>query len=135
MGRWVRGVVWLLAFWTLANDLWLWGGLGLTPVVGRQLAEQARMQSPLVATYLFLGKQLLPVAQLDDRAVAATASRFGREIAEAAEAPPETVVARFVSAQSAGERLDHVAAPLLLLLSLVLHARRQKRIRSFGVQG
>ena len=134
MGKWVRGVVWLLAFWMLAKDLWLWGGLGLSPVVGRQLSEQARMQSPLVATYLFLGKQLLPAAQLEDRAIAATARRFSRELADAVDAPPQTVVTRFVSAQSAGERLDHVGAPLLLLLSLVLHARRQKPIRSLGVR-
>jgi len=133
MGKWLRAVVWAVSFWMLAQAIFLWGGLALTPVIGKQLREQAKLQSPLVATYLFLGRVALPPLGLDDRAVAHVAQRFDRQIADT-ESPPETVVARFVAAQSAGERLDHVGAPLMLLLSLVLHARRQKPIRSFGVR-
>jgi hypothetical protein len=133
MGKWLRGVVWLLAFWMLAQSLFLWGGLALTPVIGQQLRAQAKLQSPLVATYLFLGRLALPPLGLDDRATDRAAERFGPQIADT-DSPPETVVTRFVAAQSAGERLDHVGTPLLLLLSLVLHLRRQKPIRSFGVR-
>jgi hypothetical protein len=133
MGRWLRGVVWLVAFWMLGQAIFLWGGLALTPVIGKQLRDQASMQSPLTATYLFLGRTALPAAGLDERATRHAAERFPREIADT-DSPPQTVVARFVAAQSAGERLNHVGAPLLLLLSLVLHARRQKPIRSFGTR-
>ena len=133
MGKWVRALAWAVSFWMLAQSIYLWGGLALTPVVGKQLREQARVQSPLVATYLFLGRLSLPVLGLQEKARAHVASRFSREIADA-DSPPETVVVRFQSAQSAGERLDHVGAPLMLLLSLVLHLRRQKPIRSFGVR-
>jgi len=133
MGKWLRGAVWLLAFWMLAQSIFLWGGLALTPVVGKQLREQAKLQSPLVATYLYLGRVGLPVLRLEARAVAHAASRFAPQIADV-DSPQETVVTRFVAAQSAGERLDHVGGPLLLLLSLVLHVRRQKPIRSLGAR-
>lgn len=133
MGKWVRAVAWIVSFWMLSQAVYLWGGLALTPVVGKQLREQAKLQSPLAATYLFLGRLALPAMGLEERARAHAAERFSRQIADA-DSPPETVVVRFQSAQSAGERLDHVGGPLMLLLSLVLHARRQKPIRSFGVR-
>ena len=133
MGKWLRGVVWLVAFWMLAQNLALWGGLALTPVIGKQLREQASVQSPLAATYLFLGRHVLPPLGLEAWAVRRVGVRFEPQIADA-DSPPATVVPRFMAAQSAGERLDHFGAPLLLVLSLVLHARRQKAIRSFGVR-
>jgi hypothetical protein len=133
MGKWLRGVVWVVAFWMLAQDLYLWGGLALTPTIGKQLRAQATLQSPLAATYLLLGRLALPPVGLDDRALRHVAERFGPQIADT-ESPPETVVPRFMAAQSAGERLDHYGAPILLVLSLVLHTRRQKRIRSFGTR-
>jgi len=133
MGRWLRGVVWLVSFWMLAQSVFLWGGLALTPTIGKQLREQAKLQSPLVATYLLLGRLVLPAIGLEARAQAHAADRFRAQIADL-DGPRETVVARVLAAQSAGERLDHVGAPLMLLLSLVLHARRQKRLRSFGVR-
>ena len=133
MGKWLRGLVWLVAFWMRGQNLYLWGGLALTPVVGKQLREQAKLQSPLTATYMFLGRHLLPAVGLQARAVRHVASRFPRQIADT-ESPPQTAVARFTSAQSAGEKLDHYGAPLLLVLSMVLHARRQKPIRSLGAR-
>lgn len=133
MGKWVRGAVWLVTAWMLFQNLYLWGGLAITPGIGKQLREQASVQSPLVATYAFLGRHLLAATGLEDRAVAHAAERFPRQVADT-ESPPQTLVPRFLAAQSAGEALDHYGAPLLLVLSLVLHARRQKPIRSFGVR-
>ena len=43
--------------------------------------------------------------------------------------------ARTLAAQSATGTLCYYGAPFLLLLSLALHARRPKRIRSFGRKG
>lgn len=131
MGKWLRGIVWLVAFWMLAQNLYLWGGLALTPTIGKQLREQASLQSPLAATYLFLGRVLLPRIGLAERARQHVAERFGPQIADT-DSPPQTIMPRFMAAQSAGEALDHYGAPLMLVLSLVLHARRQKPIRSFG---
>jgi hypothetical protein len=133
MGIKLRVVVWLLAFWLLAVDLYTWGGLALTPSIGKQLREQASVQSPLAATYLFLGRKAVHAAGLDDRARARVAGRYPEQIAQI-DGPPETVMLRFLSAQSGSDRLAYYGAPLLLVLSLVLHARRQKRIRSFGTR-
>ena len=41
-------------------------------------------------------------------------------------------VRRFVSAQGAWASLCYYLAPVLLVLSFVLHALRQKQVRSFG---
>ena len=133
MGGKMRAILWVLAFWMLAVDLYTWGGLALTPSIGKQLREQASVQSPIAATYLFLGRHAVHAAGLDDRARARVADRFSQPIAETGGAP-ETVVMRFLSAQSGSDRVAYYGAPLLLVLSLVLHARRQKPIRSFGVR-
>jgi hypothetical protein len=133
MGKWIRGTVWLVTAWMLVQNLFLWGGLALTPGIGPQLREQANVQSPLVATYAFLGRRLIGAVGQEDRAVAHVARRFPDQVTDT-DSPPQTVVPRFLAAQSAGEALDHYGAPLMLVLSLVLHARRQKPIRSFGVR-
>ena len=133
MGSKVRGAIWVLAFWLLATDLYTWGGLALTPTIGKQLREQASVQSPLAASYLFLGRHAVHLASLDDRARAHVADRYPMQIGQS-DGPPETIFLRFLSAQSGSDRVAYYGAPVLLLLSLVLHARRQKPIRSFGVR-
>ena len=105
----------------------------LTPSIGKQLRDQASLQSPLAATYLFLGRHAVHAAGMDDRARARVAERYPEQVA-AIDSPPQTVVLRFLSAQSGTDRLAYFGAPLLLVLSLVLHARRQKPIRSFGTR-
>ena len=67
------------------------------------------------------------------RARARVAQRYSEEVA-VIDGPAETVVLRFLSAQSGMDRVAYYGAPLLLVLSLVLHTRRQKAIRSFGAR-
>jgi hypothetical protein len=131
MGPWIRAIAWLATLWMFARSLLLWGGLALTPGIGKPLREQASIHSPLVATYLAIGRLALPAVGLDDRARRHVAASFGPQIADT-DSPPQTLVPRFMAAQSASQRLNHYGAPLMLVLSLVLHARRQRRIRSFG---
>ena len=128
-----RAVIWLLAFWLLAVDLYTWGGLALTPSIGKQLRDQASVQSPIAATYLLLGRLAVHGVGMDDRARARVAQRYSEEVA-VIDGPAETVVLRFLSAQSGMDRVAYYGAPLLLVLSLVLHTRRQKAIRSFGAR-
>jgi hypothetical protein len=133
MGKWIRGLVWLLAIGLFWQNLQTWGGLALTPTIGQQLRSQASVQSPLAATYLFLGRHLVHGLGMDDSARERVARRFGPQVADT-DSPPATVIPRFLSAQSASERFAYYGAPLLFVLALVLHARRQKPIRSFGVR-
>lgn len=134
MGKWIRAFFWLITGLCFAYDLYLWGGLAITPTVGKQLRDVALTRAPLAATYLVLGRQLVNAAGLSDEALDFAAKRFSKQIADT-ESSPLLVVERFKSAQSAWATLVYYAAPILLLLSLVLHVRRQKQIRSFGGKG
>jgi hypothetical protein len=134
MGKTVRGLFWILTGWFFAYDIYLWGGLAITPTIGQQLRERASVQSPIAATYLFVGRKAVDAAGLSDRAVRYAASEFPKEIADT-QSPPQLIVARFLSAQSASGRLAYYGAPILLVLSMLLHVRRQKPIRSFGTKG
>lgn len=134
MGKFVRAVFWLLAGLFLAYDLYLWGGLAITPTTGIQLRAQASVQSPIAATYLFLGRHLVVATGKSAQAVEFAGKRFPEQIADR-ESARQTILSRFLAAQSASGSLAYYGAPLLLVLSLVLHARRQKPIRSFGRKG
>lgn len=131
MGKWVRTIFWLLAGVFLAYDLYLWGGLAITPTIGKQLREQASVQSPIAASYLFLGRHAVTAAGRSSQAVDFAGKRFATQIADT-ESSPQLILTRFLAAQSATASLAYYGAPLLLVLSLVLHARRPKQIRSFG---
>lgn len=131
MGKWFRAACWILAAWFLASSLYTWGGLAVTPTIGKQLREQSSLQSPLAASYLFVGRHAVSSAGLADRARLHAQARFPEQVADT-ESPPQLVLTRFLAAQSAAGRLAYYGAPLLLVLSLVLHVRRPRQVRSFG---
>ena len=131
MGKMIRALIWLLAGLFLAYDLYLWGGLAVTPVIGSKLREQASVQSPIAASYLFLGRHAVNAAGRARPAMEFAAKRFPAQVADTG-VSRETILGHFLSAQSAAGSLAYYGAPLLLVLSLVLHARRPKQIRSFG---
>lgn len=134
MGKRVRLVCWLLTALFCGYDFYLWGGLARTPIIGQRLRDEAIFESPVAATYLFLGRHVVDTAQRRDESAAFAARRFPTLIPNTeAEGPPS--IHRFLAAQSASGTLAYYGAPVLLLLSLVLHATRQKRIRSFGGKG
>lgn len=128
-----RVVLWSFAGLFFAYDLYLWGGLAVTPTIGKQLREQASVQSPLAATYLFLGRHAVDAAGMSGKAADFAASKFPTQIADL-ESAPQLIVARFLSAQRATGTLAYYGAPILLLLSMVLHVRRPRQIRSFGTK-
>ena len=134
MGRWVRAACWILAFWFLAYNLYTWGGLAVTPTIGKQLRERSSLQSPIAASYLFLGRHAVSSAGLADRARLYAQRQFPEQVADT-EGSRQLILTRFLAAQSAAGRLAYYGAPLLLVLSLVLHARRPRQIRSFGRRG
>lgn len=131
MGAKIRLVFWLLTAICFGYNFYLWGGLEATPQVGKQLMRDAPFSSPLAATYMFLGRKINGTIGRVDEAREFAARRFPELVAN-----PELVqnlaVPRFLAAQSLAGRLAYYGAPLLLLLSFVLHVRRQKPIRSLG---
>ena len=134
MGKMIRALIWLLAGYFLAYDLYLWGGLAVTPVIGSKLREQASVQSPIAASYLFLGRHAVNAAGQARPAVEFAAKRFPEQVADT-EVSREIILRHFLAAQSATGSLAYYGAPLLLVLSLALHARRPRQIRSFGRKG
>ena len=134
MGKRVRLVFWLLAAIFCGYDFYLWGGLAKTPVIGQRVRDEAIFESPIAATYLFLGRHLVDTLQRSDESAAFAARRFP-DLIPNKEADGQPSVGRFLAAQSATGTLAYYGAPVLLLLSLVLHAMRQKQIRSFGGKG
>ena len=134
MGKLIRALFWLLTGLFFAYDLYLWGGLAITPTIGKALREQSSLQSPLAASYLFLGRHAVNAAGQSAEATEFAARNFPAQIADN-ESSRQTILTRFLSAQSATGSLAYYGAPFLLVLSLALHARRPKRIRSFGRKG
>ena len=134
MEKFARSMFWFLTAGLFAYDLYLWGGLAVTPRIGNELRDQASVQSPLAATYLFLGRVVVDAAGRSSQAMAYAAERFPEQVADR-EGSRQMILTRFLSAQKATGTLAYYGAPLLLLLSLFLHARRPKQIRSFGQKG
>ena len=134
MGKMIRALVFLLAGLFLAYDLYVWGGLAVTPVIGPKLREQASVQSPIAASYLFLGRHAVNAAGRARPAMEFAAKRFPEQVVDT-EVSRETILSHFLGAQSAAAGLAYYGAPLLLVLSLLLHLRRPKPIRSFGRKG
>ena len=131
MGKFVRAMCWILTGWFLAYNIYVWGGLAVTPAIGKQLRDQATLQSPIAASYLFLGRHAVSAAGLADRARLRSGKLFAEEIADT-QSPSQLILNRVLAAQSPSARLAYYGTPLLLVLSLVLHARRPKQLRSFG---
>jgi hypothetical protein len=95
--------------------------------------KEARYESPVAATYMFLGSTALRPVGLSPGAQAFAARRFPYLI-DHPEELEHLAVARVRSAQGLFGSLYYNLAPILLVLSLIAHWRRQKPIRSFGTQ-
>jgi hypothetical protein len=131
MGPKIRLYLWLLCALCWSYDLYLWGGLSEVPKIGLNLTREARAESPLAATYLFLGGKAVNWTGLADRAEQSAARRFPYLAAN----PEQTrylAVSQFKAAQGVVGTAAYNLAPVLLVLSLIAHWRRQKQIRVFG---
>ena len=130
MGVKIRIFFWLLTAICFGYNFYLWGGLEATPVVGRALMREAPF-SPLAATYMFLGRKINGTIGQREEAVEFAARQFP-ELVGHPEELRNMAVRRVLAAQSTPGTLCYYGAPILLVLSFVLHALRQKPIRSLG---
>ena len=131
MGVKIRVVLWFLTAICFAYNFYLWGGLKSTPLIGAQLMEEAPFDSPLAATYMFIGNKVNGTIGRREEAREFAARRFPELVANPAEVE-NLAIRRFLAAQDYWGTLCYYLAPLLLVLSVVLHMMRQKRIRSLG---
>ena len=133
MGVKLRALCWLLSAILLGYDFYLWGGLHDSPLIGKQLMSEATFDGPIAATYMFLGSKINGTIGLTDAAQQFAARKFPEQFADPSKVQ-YLAVKRFLSAQGAWASLCYYLGPIMLVLSFVLHAMRQKRIRSLGGQ-
>lgn len=134
MSQYFRPALWLLTAYFFVHDFYLWGGLRDLPGVGTALVREARFETPLASGYMFAGSKLNGLLGLGESGQAA-ARRAIPELASHPERLEYLAVQQVLDAQGAWNRLCYHLAPALLVLSLVAHWFRQKRIRSFGTKG
>ena len=123
----LKVLVWTVALLASANNLAGWGGVALTPGIGYAAQERSIYGAPLVWTYLNLGEAACSVLGQDARAVALAQGRFGAAY-PATRLEPDRTVDLLFEGMGGLQRLLHYAAPLLILLGLVLHATGPKPV-------
>lgn len=124
---------WVIAVLLMAQNLFLWGGVAVTPQVGDRIMDQASLQSPVAWTYLVFGKQTVKPLGLDDSARDYAAKHFSSVYPDVA-LDEHTALDRLLAAQGAFLRLAYWAGPIFLGLAIVLQVIKPKQIRQFGTR-
>lgn len=131
MRKRVLPLLWCLALLTLAANLYLWGGLAVTPRIGNRLIEQSSLQDPLATTYLQFGRLAVQISGTEDAARRHAATRFSSLYPEL-KLDEYTMLRRLLAAQPALVTLSYHATPWLLLLSLALHLLTSPFVKTFS---
>ena len=127
----LRAVCWLLTGIFFVYDLYAWGGLALTPKIGEQVRHDAGLHAPIAATYLGLGSIAVEKLGRTESARRFAAEKFPN-MPTAGQTDRRHALSEALTAQTSFGALAYYGAPLLGLLSLMLHMTRQKPLRSFG---
>ena len=122
----------LLFFVSLIYDLLVWGAVPALDEVGPAIADSARREAPLAATYIALGAPIdaaIPFLQSfgRDRLTEAWSESFER-IREDKTVAMDLVFGTTWNAQHRWIKTMYWAPPLLLLATLVLWLRRSKQV-------
>jgi hypothetical protein len=133
VGVGIRVLVLMFTLYCFGYTFFLWGGLKATPEIGKLLIKNVSLDTPLAAAYLVVGEKINGSLGKTEEAKAFAAKSFPDEIAH-----PERLmygtVNRFVDAQGAWASFCYWFGPLGVVLSLVLHWTRQKKIKAFGAR-
>lgn len=113
-------------------DLILWGSVRSIPDVGPGIAESARREAPLATAYITLGEPIdNAVPFLKDYGSERLTSAFGEGFERIRTDPTVAMDLIFDTTWNAAHRWIKTlywAAPILLLLALVLWARRPRPV-------
>lgn len=120
----------------LLYDLVVWGAVPALDGVGPSIADSARREAPLAATYIALGAPLdaaVPLLQGFGRSrlTAALSESFDR-IREDGTVAMDLILGAAWNNQHRWIQAMYWAAPCLLLLTLVLWLRRPKQVRTLA---
>lgn len=111
-------------------NFYLWGGIKDTVHVGDELMKSAPKESFIAATYMVIGSKANGTLGQTRSAVDYAASKFP-DLVNAVDIRSLTVD-QFKAAQPPIGKLTYPGAPLLVVLSFVLHWMRQKQVKSLG---
>jgi len=113
-------------------DLVVWGGVSALPDVGPGIADSARREAPLAATYITIGEMLdSAVPALQSFGAARLTDAFGEGFERIRADPTVAMDLIFNTTWNAAHswiKAMYWAAPVLLLLTLVLWVRRPKTL-------
>ena len=124
---------WLMAVLLMGQNLFLWGGIAVTPQVGDRIMDQSSLQSPVAWTYLVFGKLTVDPIGLSDSARNYAAGHFSAVYPDVA-LDEHTALDRLLAAQGVLLRTAYWGGPIFLLLAIVLQLIKPKPIRSFGAR-
>jgi len=130
MGVWIRVLVMLATLYCFGYDFYLWGGLKATPEVGPMLMKDIK-NSPVAVTYMVIGEKLNGTLGQTEAAKAYAV----KQIPELMKHPEWLLVAPVIRTKDAQGPLASFCywfGPFGVVLSLVLHWTRQKKIKAFG---
>ena len=113
-------------------DLVVWGGVSALPDVGEGIADSARREAPLAATYIAIGDVLdSAVPSLRDYGSARLTDAFSEGFERIRADPTVAMDLLFGPSWNATHswiKTAYWAAPVLLLIALILWVRRPKKI-------
>lgn len=117
----------------LLYDVVVWGAVPTLPEVGPSIAESARREAPLASTYIAIGRSVdaaVPALRAfgEARLTDALSEGFPR-MRDDASVSMDLIFNTTWNAQHRFIRTMYWAAPLLLLLTLLLWTRRPKQVR------
>src|SRR5689334_8335658 len=101
---------WLMAVLLMAQNLYLWGGVAVTPQIGERIMNQSSLQSPVAWTYLVFGKLIVDPIGLSDSARNYAAGRFSDVYPDVA-LDEHTALDRLLAAQGVLLRTSYWAGP------------------------
>ncbi|MEP7044358.1 MAG: hypothetical protein ABI843_14940 [Dokdonella sp.] len=126
----------LLFIVCLLYDLVVWGALPALPEVGAAIADSAHREAPLAATYIALGSRIdAAVPALQAFGAARLTDAFGEgftRISEDSTVAMDLIFNTTWNSQHRWLKTMYWAAPVLLLLTILLWTRRPKPIRAMG---
>ena len=126
-------VLFLLSF---GYNLLVWGAAPLVPEVGDAIANSARREAPLAATYIALGSPIdaaVPALQAfgEQRLTAALGEGYAR-IREDSTVAMDLIFTSTWNVQHRWLKTKYWLAPLLLLVTVVLWLRRPRKLHTLG---
>ena len=132
---WLRKHTWLFALFalSLAFNAWVYASLAQEPDIGPALASSARASSPLLHTYVVLGRPL--AARAGDAGQSIANAAYGNAYKAMSTMPAAAGSLLFSESRGALRALLvalYWATPVLLLLALLAWALRSRNAHLMG---